>query len=245
MRHFFKQFTKDFLISIRDLAPLVLVISFFQFVIVQKSIDNLSETLFGIFFVLIGLTLFIRGLELALFPLGENLAHAFAHKKNILLLLFFAFFLGFGTTLAEPALMAIAKKAALEAANSYVIENNTYSIEKYALYFRLVVAFAVGFSLIVGIFRIFKNIPIAKLLSIGYLIAIALSFIAPTKIIAIAYDSGGVTTSTVTVPLVTALGIGLSTSLKGRNPLLDGFGLIAFASLFPIIFVMLFGILKW
>ena len=227
--------------SARDLAPIIVVIAFFQIVVLQSSsIPNLGEILIGIFLVMLGLTLFIHGLKIGLFPLGENMAYAFANKGNIWWLLVFAFALGFGTTIAEPALIAIADEAAEVAVNGGIIMD--IHKQNYANGLRLTVAFSVGLALIIGVIRITKGWPIQYLIIIGYICVVFITAFAPQWIIGIAYDSGGVTTSTITVPLVTALGVGLASCIKGRNPMIDGFGLIAFASLTPIIFVMLYGI---
>jgi uncharacterized membrane protein (DUF2068 family) len=227
--------------SLRDLFPIILVIGFFQFAILQQPIPNFGEIAIGIVFVVIGLTLFVQGLNMSLFPIGETMAHAFAKKGSLPWLLVFAFALGFGTTVAEPALIAVAGEAANVAALGNMIENTEVSMEAYAFGLRITVAVAVGFAIVVGVFRIIKGWPIQYLIIGGYMGVVVMTFFAPKEIIGIAYDSGGVTTSTITVPLVTALGIGLASSIKGRNPMIDGFGLIAFASLTPIIFVMAYG----
>jgi len=225
----------------RDLAPIVLVVGFFQIVVLQRPFPNLEATLVGLLLVMAGLALFLRGLEMALFPIGETMAEAFARKGSLGWLLFFAFALGFGTTVAEPALIAIAGEAAKAAAQARVIEPDAEALADYVLKLRLTVAAAVGVALVVGVFRILKGWPLHLLIMGGYVIVVALTALAPREIVGIAYDSGGVTTSTVTVPLVTALGVGLATVIKGRNPMVDGFGLIALASLTPMIFVLIFG----
>jgi hypothetical protein len=222
--------------SARDLAPIVLVIAFFQIVVLRQPFPNLDDVLFGLVMVVVGLALFIRGLEMGLFPLGESMAGAFARKGSVLWLLAFAFALGFGTTIAEPALTAVAQEAA-----RVRFQAVAGPAEAYALGLRYTVAVSVGVALMIGVFRIIKGWPIQWFIIAGYLLVVALTAFAPDDIIGIAYDSGGVTTSTITVPLVTALGIGLSTFIKGRNPMVDGFGLIAFASLAPIMFVLVFG----
>jgi len=200
----------------------------------------------GALFVVAGLTFFIFGLRLALFPVGESLAHALARKGSVFWLVTFAFVLGFGTTIAEPALIAIAAEAAQVAANAGAIATSDEAQRSYALSLRLTVALAVGAALVLGVIRILANWSLPLLIIAGYCLVILLTTIAPEEIIGIAYDSGGVTTSTVTVPLVTALGVGLASSLKGRNAMTDGFGLIAFASLAPILFVLAFGIIvQW
>ena len=227
--------------SARDLLPIILVIAFFQFAVLQQPIPNLGEIALGIAFVVIGLSLFVYGLNLGLFPIGETMAYSFASKGSLWWLLLFAFALGFGTTVAEPALIAVANEAATVAANGNMIENNEQSMSSYAFGLRITVAVSVGFAIVLGVFRIIKGWPIQYLIIGGYIGVVIMTFFAPKEIIGIAYDSGGVTTSTITVPLVTALGVGLASSIKGRNPMIDGFGLIAFASLTPIIFVMGYG----
>ena len=178
---------------------------------------------------------------MGLFPLGEGLAQGFAHKGSLSWLLVFAFALGFGTTVAEPALIAVTAEAARVAADAGVIAGDADAQEDYALGLRYTVAVAVGVGITLGVLRILKGWPLHVWIIGGYVIAVGLTFLAPDEIIGIAYDSGGVTTSTITVPMVTALGVGLATAIRGRNPLIDGFGLIAFASLTPIIFVLVYG----
>jgi len=227
--------------SVRDLMPIILVIGFFQLGVLQQPIPNFSEIALGIAFVVIGLSLFVYGLNMALFPIGEAMAYSFASKGSVSWLLIFAFALGFGTTVAEPALIAVANEAAFIAANGQMIENSKDSMSSYAFGLRITVAVSVGFAIVLGVLRIIKGWPIQYLIGGGYICVVIMTIFAPKEIIGIAYDSGGVTTSTITVPLVTALGVGLASSIKGRNPMTDGFGLIAFASLTPIIFVMGYG----
>lgn len=238
-----RAFWLSLLNSARDLTPIVVVIAFFQLIVLQQPIPNLANLLGGIFLVMLGLTLFVQGLETALFPLGENIAFAFARKANVWWLLIFAFALGFGTTVAEPALIAVADEAAKVAAVGGVIAETIAAKQNYANGLRLTVALSVGFAIVIGVLRILKGWAIHYLIVSGYIGVVIMTGFAPAWIIGIAYDSGGVTTSTITVPLVTALGVGLASSIKGRNPMIDGFGLIAFASLTPIIFVMVYGIL--
>jgi len=229
-----KVFLGDLKNSFKDLIPIIVVVAFFQAVIVQKVPENLSSIIVGLIIVAIGLALFIRGLELGIFPIGENLAIDFAKKGSLFWLLIFAFTIGFSTTVAEPALIAIADKAAAISAGKID-----------AFFLRLTVAFSVGFAIALGVFRIITGHPIHFYIIVGYILVVGITFFAPKEIVGLAYDSGGVTTSTVTVPLVAALGIGLASSIKGRNPTIDGFGLIAFASLTPMIFVQLYGIIVY
>jgi hypothetical protein len=229
--------------SLKDLLPIILVISFFQVFVLKAPVGELLVFTQGALLIVCGLTLFIYGLELALFPIGEALAHALARKGSVAWLVAFAFLLGFGTSIAEPALIAVAGEAADAAATAGAIVNSDDARAQYAFGLRITVAFAVGIALIVGVIRIITGWSLPKMIISGYLIVVLLTFFAPEETIGIAYDSGGVATSTITVPLVTALGIGLASSLDGRNPMTDGFGLIAFAALTPIIFVLSYGML--
>lgn len=229
--------------TLRDLLPIIGVIAFFQVFVIQQPFPNWEEILTGLLMVMLGLALFIQGLQMGLFPLGESMAGAFARKGNLSLLLIFAFGLGFGTTVAEPALIAVAGEAAEAVAAAGVIAADEDAMEGYADGLRYTVALAVGAALVLGVVRILKGWPLHYIIIGGYLVIVLLTLVAPAEIVGIAYDSGGVTTSTVTVPLVTALGIGLASTIRGRNPLTDGFGLIAFASLTPIAFVLVYGML--
>ena len=232
--------------SLRDLLPIVLVITVFQIFVFEESATRLLSMAGGGLLVVLGLAFFIFGLRLALFPVGESLANALARKGSVFWLIVFAFVLGFGTTIAEPALIAIAAEAAEVAAAEDAIAASVEARKSYALGLRLTVALAVGVALIIGVMRILANWSLPLLIIGGYCLVVLLTTIAPKEIVGVAYDSGGVTTSTVTVPLVTALGVGLAGSLKGRNSMTDGFGLIAFASLTPILFVLAYGIImQW
>ena len=233
---------RDFRNSLRDLLPIVLVVAGFQLLVLRQPMPDVLNLLIGLLAVALGLTLFLRGLTLGLFPLGESLANAFARKGSLFWMLVFAFALGFGTTVAEPALIAVASEAANAAQSSGFVAATDEAKAEYALALRLTVALAVGVAIVVGVLRIVFGWPIHWLIIGGYVAVMLVTLIAPKEIIGIAYDTGGVTTSTVTVPLVTALGVGLASNLEGRNPMIDGFGLIAFASLTPMIFVMLFGV---
>ncbi len=217
--------------SFRDLMPIILVIMFFQLAIIQSVPQNWGSTAIGLFIVAIGLAVFLLGLEVGIFPVGEKLASDFAHKGSTFWIVLFAFMIGFGTTVAEPALVVIAEKAA--AISCGRID---------AAVLRIVVAFSVGFAIVLGVWRIIKGHPIHYYIIAGYILVVASTAFSPKEIVGLAFDLGGVTTSTVTVPLVAALGIGLASTIKGRNPVLDGFGLIAFASLTPMIFVQFYGI---
>jgi hypothetical protein len=237
-------FIKQLFGSFLDLAPILAVVLVFQVFIIQQPIPDVGSLVAGTLFVILGLTLFVQGLEQSLFPIGEAMAYAFARKGSLFWLLTFAFCLGFGTTVAEPALIAIAQESANIAAKGGIIEQTDDAKGSYAFGLRITVALSVGFAILVGVLRIIRGWPLYYLIIGGYCGVIAITPFAPPEIIGIAYDSGGVPTSTITVPLVTALGVGLATAIKGRNPMVDGFGLIAFASLTPMVFVMAYGVLR-
>ena len=234
-------FWQDTLGSLRDLAPIIIVIAFFQAVVLRQPVDNAAALIGGVVFVVLGLTFFVYGLKLALFPLGEALAYSLARKGSAFWLLAFAFLLGFGTTFAEPAVIAVAAEAAEVAAVEGIVADTQDARDSYVLGLRITIALAVGTGITLGVLRLLLGWSLPLMFATGYALVVLVTLFAPAHIIAIAYDSGGVTTSTVTVPLVAALGIGLASSLRNRNPMTDGFGLIAFASLTPILFVLGYG----
>ena len=238
----FLDFLKTLLLTGRDLLPIVLLFGFFQLVVIRQPIANLRRIIVGSVYVLLGLALFLTGLEDALFPLGKIMADQLTNPLFLQgtaatvdltdwsiygWMYLFAATIGFATTVAEPSLIAVAYKAQ---------EVSGGSISQWGL--RITVAIGVSFGISLGTFRIITGTPLYMYIMVGYLIVIVQTFFSPKSIIPLAYDSGGVTTSTVTVPIVAALGLGLSASVPGRNPAIDGFGLIAFASLFPIISVL-------
>ena len=234
-------FTQTLFATAWDILPILLIILVFQLFIIRKPIPHFKKTMIGFVFVLVGIACFLEGLERALFPLGELMAQQLTHTDFIApnaslsetpwyaygWVYLFAASIGFATTLAEPSLMAVAIKA--EAISGGTI---------HALGLRLAVALGVAFGITLGSYRIITGTELYLYILVGYGIVIIQTFFAPKLLIGLAYDSGGVTTSSVTVPLVTALGLGLASSIPGRSPLLDGFGLIAFASLFPIMTVL-------
>lgn len=227
----------------RDLAPIVAVIALFQGLVLRQPFPELFSILVGLVLVIVGLAMFVVGLDIGLFPLGETLAEEFARKGSLLWLLLFSFALGAGTTVAEPALIAVTREGAAAVAEAGLIENTPEALGRYALGVRLTVALSVGAAIVVGVLRILRGWPLPVIIVGGYALVMVMTIFAPGEIVGLAYDSGGVTTSTVTVPLVTALGVGLARTIRGRDPVTDGFGLIAMASLTPMIFVMLFGLL--
>ncbi len=227
-------FFEDLRGSLMDMSIIVGIIAFYQFAILQTVPDDLPSMITGLMLVAAGLAFFLRGLEVGIFPLGEDLSQRLARLPAQTWILVFSFVIGFATTIAEPALIAIANKAA-------VISDG--QIDAFTL--RLVVALSVGSAIVLGVVRIVLNHPIHWYIIGGYFLVLAATLFSPVEIVGLAYDSGGITTSTVTVPLIAALGIGLSSSLKNRNPLIDGFGLIAFASIMPMIFVQGYGIFAY
>ena len=240
MKTLIPEFFYLFMYTIRDVTPVVLLFGLFQYVILKDKIPNLKKVILGLIMVIIGLTLFLMGLEKALFPIGNLMAtqlsdtnfinHDYADGYNWVgyyWVYIFAAMIGFSTTIAEPSLIAVAMKAKNASGGS---------IQPWTL--RIVVAIGVAIALTLGTIRIVVGTPLYIYIIGGYIFVMIQTAFSPKKIIALAYDSGGVTTSTVTVPIVAALGIGLSSTVPGRNPAIDGFGLIAFASLFPIITVL-------
>lgn len=236
----FIEFWDVFYLTIIDVLPIALLIVVFQLFVLKEKIPHLKNVVFGFVLVIIGLAMFLMGLEKALFPIGQNMARQLAEPEFIKAsssnpdswmayywIYIFAALIGFATTVAEPALIAVAMKAE---------EVSGKSMSQWGL--RITVAIGVAFALALGTFRIVTGTPLYYYIMVGYLIVVVQTIFAPKKLIALAYDSGGVTTSTVTVPIVAALGIGLSSMVPGSNPAMDGFGLIAFASLFPIISVL-------
>jgi hypothetical protein len=237
---FLMDFFQILLYTVRDVTPILLLILFFQLVILKQPIPHLKRVVLGGVYVVLGLAFFLLGLEKALFPIGEIMATQLSDPfflgatageeldwKSYYWIYIFAALIGFATTIAEPSLIAVAMKAT---------EVSTGTISQWGL--RITVALGVAFALALGTFRIVTGTPLHLYIMGGYIVVVIQSIFAPKQLIALAYDSGGVTTSTVTVPLVAALGLGLSTAVPGRNAAIDGFGLIAFASLFPIISVL-------
>ncbi len=247
--HLITDLFNTLLITFWDLLPIVVIILGFQVFVLRKPIPNLKRILAGFLSVLLGLGFFLEGLEAALFPLGKYMAQQLtdptfiSHGEtgvslqwwNYISVYLFALAIGFSTTIAEPALLAVAIKA------------NQVSVGSIGIWgLRIAVALGVAVGLTLGVYRIVSGIPLYWFIISGYIFVVIQTLYAPRMIIALAYDSGGVTTSTVTVPLVTALGLGLSSTVPGRSPLLDGFGLIAFASLFPIMSVLAYAqISEW
>ena len=245
------QFIDTFIGTVGDVIPIAIIIFGFQIAVLRKPIANLATVVLGFFYVILGLSLFLLGLELALFPLGETMAEQltapeflYSFKDDITESLtwidyywiyLFAFAIGFSTTIAEPSLIAVAIKANQVSGGAIRVTG-----------LRVAVALGVASGISLGSYRIVVGDPIHYYIMAGYIVVIIQTYFAPKLIIPLAYDSGGVTTSTVTVPLVTALGLGLASTVPGRNPVIDGFGLIAFASLFPIISVMAYAqITQW
>ncbi|QOG12504.1 DUF1538 domain-containing protein [Arcobacter sp. FWKO B] len=215
-----------------NLVPIIATILIFQYLIIKKPLPNIGGVIFGFIFLVIGLYAFIIGIKLGLFPIGESIANNLVTMNNVFFIYLFAFLIGFGTTMAEPALVAVIKQA-----------DKMSSIRLNVSIIRTLVALGVGCGILFGAYKIVNGYNIWLLITILYSIVVILTLIAPKEIVAFAFDLGGVTTSEITVPIVTAFGLFLATNIDGRDPLMDGFGLIAFASVFPMITVMGYSIL--
>jgi hypothetical protein len=241
-------------VTLRDILPIIVVFAFFQWGVIRKGLPHWKKMLSGMGMVVLGLAIFIVGLEEGLIPLGKSMAKQLSDPHFLMSdvsplnfltgedpagadfyveVIIFGFLIGFSTTLAEPALIAVALKAK---------EISTGAISSWGL--RLAVAFGVGVGVALGVFRIIEGTPLHYYIIAGYVILMIQTYFSPKFIIPLAYDSGGVTTSTVTVPLLVALGLGLASNVPGRSALLDGFGLIAFASLFPMISVLAYAMIR-
>lgn len=243
MPAFIEQILRSIMLTVYDVIPILTLIFIFQLFVIRRPIANLRRVLLGFVYVLVGLALFIVGLEEALFPLGKLMAEQLTaiqflrgsefatavdlHWYEFYWVYLFAAALGFSTTVAEPSLIAVCMKAS---------EVSGGTIRPWGLRSAVAIGVALGISL--GAFRIVTGTPLHYYIISGYIVVLIQTLYAPRSIVALAYDSGGVTTSTVTVPLVTALGLGLAGNIPQRSVLIDGFGLIAFASLFPIMTVM-------
>ena len=247
MTPFLDQLWEVLISTIWDVTPILVLIVFYQVVVLKKPIPKLKRVIIGSIYVVIGLAFFLLGLEKALFPLGQMMgsqlsspdflgiaADAEIDWRNYYWIYIFAATIGFATTIAEPSLIAVAIKANQVSGGS---------ISNWGL--RITVALGVAFSLALGTYRIVSGTPLQLYIIVGYILVIIQTIFAPKDLVALAYDSGGVTTSTVTVPIVAALGLGLANALPGRNPAIDGFGLIAFASLFPIVAVLAYAQIKY
>ena len=230
MSKFLREFYDTLLHSLRNLTPIVVVVAVFQFLVLQQVPDGLLSMIVGLGIVVLGVALFLQGLEMGIFPIGKSLADEFADKGSVPWLMTFGFFIGFSAVIAEPALIAVAEQA--EQISEGRID---------PLVLRLLVATSVGAVIAFGVLRIILGLALHWMMIGGYLTVVMVTFFAPEEIVGLAYDSGGVTTNIVTVPLIAALGLGLAASIRGRNPLIDGFGLVALAVMVPMITVQLYG----
>ena len=217
-----KAFGKILAHALANLLPIILVVVFFQALIMQRAPDDWGSIVLGLAVVVVGVAFFLQGLEMSIFPLGKNLANEFARKGSLPLLLVFGLCVGFAAVIAEPALIAVAEQAEIISAGRI-----------HAFTLRILVAISVGTVVAVGILRTVFGHGLHGYLIIGYLLVVGITFFAPPEIVGLAYDAGGVTTNIVTVPLIAAQGIGLAASLKGRSVLVHGFGLVALAVMVP------------
>lgn len=231
---YLRAFSHSLLHALKNLYPIIAVVVFFQLVILQQVPENTLAMTVGLLIVAVGVALFLQGLELSIFPVGKSLSNQFARRGSVPILLSFGFAMGFSAVVAEPALIAVAQQA--EEVSEGKIK---------ALTLRILVAVSVGLVVALGVFRTIFGYPLHWFMVIGYIVVVIITWFAPPEIVGLAYDSGGVTTNIVTVPLIAALGIGLAASIRGRNPLLDGFGLVALAVMVPMITVQLYGIVVY
>ena len=229
-----KDFAHTFLHAVNNLLPIIAVVVIFQALVLRQWPEGGVSMAVGLLIVALGVALFLRGLELGIFPVGKSLANQFARRGSLPILISFGFAIGFSAVIAEPALIAVADQAA-EISGGRIV----------ALTLRLVVAAAVGLVMALGVLRLILGHALHWYMIAGYLTVVVVTFFAPPEIVGLAYDTGTITTNVVTVPLIAALGIGLATSIRGRNPLIDGFGLVAMVVITPMISVQLYGIIVY
>ncbi|MBN1239886.1 MAG: DUF1538 domain-containing protein [Gammaproteobacteria bacterium] len=225
--------------NFRDFVPVLVVVAVFQWGVVGEPMPDLEQRLIGILLTLAGLTFFVRGLDMSLFPLGEGLAQGLAVRGSVAILLAFGFALGFGTTVAEPALASVADQAAAAAAGAGSLSSDPGDVKHFSLVLRYGCAAAVGAAVALGVLRIVKGWPTTAIVLPGYGIAAVLAFVSDSSLSVIAFDAGAASTSAINIPLIMVLGTGLATLIRGRSPLTDGFGLVAMASLMPVLVILL------
>jgi hypothetical protein len=233
-----REYTRDLLRRLRDaltsLVPVVAIVAVFQVLVIREVPANLATLVAGMLIVALGIAVFLQGLDLSVFPLGKSLASQFARKRALVALLMFGFFIGAGAVIAEPALIAVAEQA--EAVSAGRID---------ALTLRVLIAVSVGSVIVLGIVRTLVGWRIHGFVIVGYIAVILVTYLAPAEVVGLAYDSGGVTTNIVTVPLIAAIGLGLAGSLTGRTALVHGFGLVALAVMVPMITVQIYGMVVY
>lgn len=230
---------KEMARNLRDFVPILAVVVAFQWGVIGEPMPDLGLRIGGILLTLLGLTFFVRGLEMSLFPLGESLARGLAARGSVGVLLGFAFALGFGSTVAEPALASVADQAAAAAATAGSLSPEPHAVSRFSTLLRYVASASVGVALAIGVLRIVKGWPITWLVLPGYGIAAAITLIGESSLSVIAFDAGAASTSAINIPLIMVLGTGLATLIRGRSPLTDGFGLVAMASLMPMLIILL------
>lgn len=226
--------------NVLDILPIVLVVAVFQYLVIRQPLPDLTSTLAGSLLVLLGLTLFVQGMTMSLFPLGESIVRTLAYRANLWLLLTFAFAVGFGSTVAEPALIAVTNEAAAAA----FADSSAEQIRLNALLLRNACALAVGLAIMIGCIRIIKGWPGFWFVIGGYLLAVSLAALSNSPLTAIAFDAGAAATSAINIPLISTIGVSLASMISGRNPMVDGFGLVALCSVMPMI-VILVSALFW
>jgi len=228
--------------NLRDLLPILCVVALFQLLVIREPMPELERRIGGAISAFVGLTLFVRGLSTSIFPLGDRMADWLARRGSLTLLLGFGFAIGFGSTVAEPALSAVADQAALALTGMGAAGGDGGQAARFSLFLRYTVAVAVGIAVAVGVLRVVKGWPITWFVLPGYAMATVLALISQSALSAVAFDAGAAATSAINIPLMLALGVGLAAMIRGRNPLLDGFGLVALASLTPMVVVLLFSL---
>ncbi|MDD3008814.1 MAG: DUF1538 domain-containing protein [Arcobacter sp.] len=224
---------KDLFFTFLNLVPIIVTILIFQYLVIKKPLANINGVIFGLIFLVIGLYSFIVGIKLGLFPIGETIAKSLFEENNMMFIYLFSFLIGFATTMAEPALLATIKQADMMGEKRLNVTM-----------FRILVALGIGIGIFIGTYRLINGYDIWTMITILYIFVIFLAILAPKEIVAFAFDLGGVSITVVTLPIITAFGIFLATNIEGRDPLMDGFGLIAFASVFPMITVMSYSIIS-
>jgi hypothetical protein len=223
---------KDLFFTFLNLVPIIVTILLFQYLIIKKPLANINGVIFGLIFLVIGLYSFIVGIKLGLFPIGETIAKSLLDENSVMFIYLFSFLIGFATTMAEPALLATIKQADMMAEKRLNVRM-----------FRILVALGIGIGIFIGTYRLINGYDIWTMITVLYIFVIFLAIIAPKEIVAFAFDLGGVSITVVTLPIITAFGLFLASNIDGRDPLMDGFGLIAFASVFPMITVMSYSII--
>lgn len=223
----------------RDMLPVLAIVAVFQALVISEPVPNLGGKLFGVLAILLGMTLFVQGLLTSVFPLGEGLADRVTRRGSLWLLLLFGFAVGFGSTVAEPALASVTSQAAVAVAEAPTTELRYDQVETYALILRFAASIAVGLAVALGMLRILRGWRASWFVLGGYALAALLILGEPSHVTGIAFDAGAAATSAINIPLIAAIGVGLASVVHGRTVLVDGFGMVAFASVMPMVTILL------